>query len=108
MKKKSILLLATTFIGSLISAQPFVNLTTIPTTDQDVVRSIPGSSTSLKRLGHLQSGTWASGWDTWSALGLPIVSTLGNAPNDQSLYGLTINNQGDRNFFGSRYLSSNR
>lgn len=108
MKKKSILLLAATFMGSLMSGQQLVNLTTVPATDQDVVRSIPTSSTNLKRLGHLQSGTWANGLDTWSALGIPIVSTLGNTPNDPALYGLTVNNQGDRSFFGSRYFGYNR
>ncbi len=99
------MLLALPFIAGSIHAQ-FVNLATTPG-GQDVVRSIPNNAT-LNRIGHLQAGFWTSGWGTWSTLGRPITSALGNTPNDQALYGLTVNDTADRVFFGTRRLASNR
>ena len=90
-----------------IKSQQLINLPSYPS-GTDVVRAIPGTTGGYDRLGHLRSGTWNDGWATWCSLGTVINSFLQNAPTDSTLYGLTVNDQGDRMFVGSRLIAKNR
>jgi hypothetical protein len=62
---------------------------------------------NAERIGQLKSGDFGNGWTTgsqgapnvWSALG---SADIGGAPNTSNLYGLSISNNSDKAFFGSR------
>lgn len=105
------LLLAATTINT--KGQDLQDIISIPATHYDAVRVkgniVPGAPGAvLNRLGHMQSGPWGDGWSTWSALGTPIQSGMGVTPNGQNYYGLTVNRAGDRAFFGTKRIDTNR
>lgn len=87
---------------SYLSYSQMVSTPTLPAPLNDGVVSNNGL---FNRIGHYQFNIlhpYNSGWATWSTLGDIIPSGLGNTPNDPSLYGLTVNRDGDRCFFGMR------
>src|SRR4051812_11949196 len=94
------------FVALNVNAQNLINVTSFPATDYDVVHNVTATTggvppavpagSPLKRLGHLQAGTWSNGNATWCSLGRPIASPGAGTPNSQLLYGLTVNDETDR------------